>query len=74
MSKRKTGQKAEEDHFMEEMELRTRRTKARYGTKVKVGGIPVVEVKSGKKTDFITIEEMAEDLYGKKIDHIVFKD
>ena len=56
------------------MELRTRRTKARYGTKVKVGGIPVVEVKSGKKTDFITIEEMAEDLYGKKIDHIVFKD
>ena len=59
---------------MEEMELRTRRTKARYGTKVMVGGIPVVEVKSGKKTDFITIEEMAEDLYGKKIDHIVFKD
>ena len=59
---------------MEEMELRTRRTKARSGTKVKVGGIPVVEVKSGKKTDFITIEEMAEDLYGKKIDHIVFKD
>lgn len=37
---------------MEEMELRTRRTKARYGTKVKVGGIPVMEVKSGKKTDF----------------------
>ena len=59
---------------MEEMELRTRRTKARDGTKVNVGGIPVVEVKSGKKTDFITIEEMAEDLYGKKIDHIVFKD
>lgn len=59
---------------MEEIELRTRRTKARYGTKVKVGGIPVVEVKSGKKTDFITIEEMAENLYGKKIDHIVFKD
>jgi len=59
---------------MAEVELRTRRTKARYGTKVNVGGIPVVEVKSGKKTDFITIQELAEDLYGKKIDHIVFKE
>lgn len=56
------------------VELRTRRNKAKYGILVNVGGIPVVEVKSGKKTDFLTLEEFAEDVLGKPIDHIVFKD
>lgn len=31
-------------------------------------------VKSGKKEDFITAEEIVEDLYGKPVDHIVFKE
>ena len=47
------------------VELRTRRNKAKYGILVNVGGIPVVEVKSGKKTDFLTLEEFAEDVLGK---------
>lgn len=56
------------------MELRTRRNKAKYGMRVNVGGIPVIEVKSGKKSDSLTVEEIVEDVYGKPLDHIVFKD
>ena len=44
------------------MELRTRRNKAKYGMRVNVGGIPVIEVKSGKKSDFLTVEEIVEDV------------
>ena len=47
-----------------EVALRTRRKKARYGTKVEIAGQPLMVVKSGKK----------EDLYGKPVDHIVFKE
>lgn len=54
--------------------LRTRRKKARYGTMITVKGKPAAMVKSGSKTDFITPEEFAEDVYGKPVDHIVFKE
>lgn len=54
--------------------LTTRRSHARYGDREFVGGIPVAVIKSGKRTDFITAEEFVEDLYGKRIDHIVFKE
>ena len=57
-----------------EVALRTRRKKARYGTKVEIAGQPLMVVKSGKKEDFITAEEIVEDLYGKPVDHIVFKE
>lgn len=59
---------------MEEQELRTRRTKAKYGTRVNVGGTPMLVIKSGKRKDYLTYEEIGEDLFGKKIDHIVFKE
>ena len=36
-----------------EVALRTRRKKARYGTKVEIAGQPLMVVKSGKKEDFI---------------------
>lgn len=45
-----------------EVALRTRRKKARYGTKVEIAGQPLMVVKSGKKEDFITAEEVVEDL------------
>ena len=48
-----------------EVALRTRRKKARYGTKVEI---------AGQQEDFITAEEIVEDLYGKPVDHIVFKE
>ena len=50
-----------------EVALRTRR-------KVEIAGQPLMVVKSGKKEDFITAEEIVEDLYGKPVDHIVFKE
>ena len=72
----------EEGHSMREESLvdigdtilRTRREKARYGTMVTVKGKPAAMVKSGTKKDFITPEEFAEDVYGKPVDHIVFKE
>lgn len=54
--------------------LKTRRRNARYGNREVVGGVPVAVIKSGKNTDFITAEEFVEDLYGREVDHIVFKD
>ena len=54
--------------------LKTRRKKARYGDKTEIAGVPVAIIKSGKQTDFLTAEEFAEDLYGKPVDHIVFKE
>ena len=35
---------------------------------------PVVIFKAGKNKDFMTVEEIAEDVYGKPVDHIVFKE
>ena len=54
--------------------LRTRRAKARYGTRTAIAGIPVLMVKSGKKHDYVTPEELVEDLYGRPVEKIVFKD
>lgn len=54
--------------------LESRRKKARYGDRAVIAGIPVAVVKSGKKIDYVTAEEFAEDLYGRAVDHIVFKD
>ena len=48
-----------------EVALRTRR---------KIAGQPLMVVKSVNKEDFITAEEIVEDLYGKPVDHIVFKE
>ena len=54
--------------------LRTPRKGARLGDRVILAGEPVMVVKSGKVMDFITLKELAEEMYGKPIDHIVFKD
>ncbi len=53
--------------------LRTRRTGLRYGDRVIVRGIPMMVVERGRKVDFMTIEEIVEDVAGKAVDHIVFK-
>lgn len=53
--------------------LRTRRTGLRYGDRVIVKGIPMMIVERGRKVDFMTIEEIVEDVAGKAVDHIVFK-
>lgn len=57
-----------------EIDLRTRRQNAKYGTKIEIAGQPLMIVKSGKKRDYITAEEIVEDLYGRPVDHIVFKE
>ena len=54
--------------------LKTRRSKARYGDRVVVNGVPMASFKSGKKQDVMTAEEIAEDIYQRPVDHIVFKD
>lgn len=46
-----------------EVALRTRRKKARYGTKVEIAGQPLMVVKSGKKEDFITAEDSRGSLW-----------
>ncbi|MCR4818523.1 MAG: hypothetical protein K5841_06160 [Fretibacterium sp.] len=53
--------------------LRTRRTGLRYGDRVIVRGIPLMIVERKSKVDFMTIEEIVEDVAGKAVDHIVFK-
>ena len=53
--------------------LRTRRTEARYGTKGEVDGKPVVLVLSRGNRDYATPEEILEDLYGKKVEKVVFE-
>ena len=54
--------------------LKTRRSKARYGDRVVVNGVPMAAFKSGKKQDVMTAEEIAEDIYQRPVDHIVCKD
>ena len=54
--------------------LRTRRNGTHYGDVDIVAEKPVVIFKSGKSKDFMTVEEIAEDVYGKPVDHIVFKE
>ena len=53
--------------------LTTRRNKAHYGDRKMIGNTPAAWVKAGKREDFLTAEEFAEDLYGIPVDHIVFK-
>lgn len=54
--------------------LVTKRKKARYGDLVLVAGRPLMVIKSGSKEDFITPQELLEDLFDKPIEAIVFAD
>ena len=54
--------------------IRTPRKGARVGDRVIIAGQPVMIVKSGRTEDFVTMDEFAEAMYGKPIDHIVFKE
>lgn len=58
---------------MEMTVLRTPREKARYGSRAMIGGKPVMVVKTGKRTDYVTPEEIVTALYGRPVDHFVFK-
>lgn len=53
--------------------LRSRRAKARYGSRAVIAGKPVAVIKAGGKRDFVTAEEFAEALYGKPVKRIVFQ-
>lgn len=54
--------------------LRSRRKNARYGTRTELAGQPVMIVKCGKKEDYVTPEEFVEDMFGRPVDHIVFRE
>ena len=66
------GTKIKDQDVAEADRLRTRRTGARYGTKVTVGGRPAVLISSRGNQDYLTPEELLEDLYGRKVEGIVF--
>ncbi|MCR5347703.1 MAG: hypothetical protein K6E38_07990 [Fretibacterium sp.] len=52
----------------------TRRMKAHYGDKKILAGTPVMLVKSRGKMDFVTPQEILEDLYGKPVERIIFRE
>ncbi len=54
--------------------LMTRRMKAHYGDKKILAGTPVMLVKSRGKMDFVTPQEILEDLYGKPVERIIFRE
>lgn len=58
---------------MRDKSIRTPREGAKVCDKDTLAGKPVMLIKAGKKKDFMTAEEVVEALYGKKVDHIVFK-
>ena len=58
----------------DQMALRSRRENARYGSRAFIAGKPVAVIKAGRKSDFVTAEEFAEELYGKPVKRIVFQE
>lgn len=44
--------------------LFSKREKVHYGDYAIIDGKPVAKIKAGKKYDYVTAEEFAEDLYG----------
>ncbi|MDD3185902.1 MAG: hypothetical protein EOM34_15935 [Clostridia bacterium] len=53
--------------------VRTPRKGARLGNRTVVDGKIVLHVKSGKLEDYVTAEEIVEELVGVPVDHIVFQ-
>lgn len=58
----------------EQTVIRTPRKGVRVGDCIILAGQPVMIVKSGHTEDFMTMDEFTEAIYGKPIDHIVFKE
>uniref|UniRef100_UPI0040571441 hypothetical protein n=1 Tax=Agathobacter sp. TaxID=2021311 RepID=UPI0040571441 len=54
--------------------IRTPRKGARLGNRQIVAGQPVLVVKAGKQEDFVTAEEIAEAIYGRPVDRIIFRE
>ena len=54
--------------------LTSRRNRAHYGDRVFQFGMPVLNVKAGKRTDYVTGVEVVEDLYEKPVQRIIFGD
>lgn len=54
--------------------LKTKRNDVHYGDEDNHFGIPVANVKGGKRTDYLTAWEFVEDLYKKKVKQITFED
>ena len=53
--------------------VRTPRKGARLGNRTIVNGQVVLHVKSGKLEDYVTAEEIVEELIGVPVDHIVYR-
>lgn len=56
--------------------MRTNRARAHYADRAEVAGKPVATIKSSRNTDFLTLEEFAQDLYDRPVDHVevIFKE
>lgn len=52
-------------------EIRTPREKVKIGDRSRMNGIPVSEIRSHKKTDFISTLEFAEGVYGESVERII---
>lgn len=54
--------------------LTTRTNHAKYGQRIEVAGTPMILVKAAKRKDIISLQEIAEDLYGRHVKKIIFED
>lgn len=52
----------------------TPRNGVRIGSAIRVGNVCLLEVKHGRKTDYISIVELIEQVEEKKVVRIVFQD
>ena len=52
----------------------TPRFGVRIGSVIRIGNICLLEVKHGKKTDFISVIELIEQVEGKKVIKVLFQD
>lgn len=50
--------------------MRTKRAHAKFADRGEIGGHKVAVIESRKKTDFLTIEEFAEELYQKPVKNV----
>ena len=66
--KRRKARRKEQDRLL------TRQNRVHYGDREFIEGTPVARIKSRGKIDYVTVEEFAEDLFGRKVEAIVFCD
>lgn len=58
---------------MKNNEIRTPRANMHLADRIMVAGQPMMKIKRNSKEDYMTVEEIAEAIYGKKVERIIFK-